>query len=377
MQALPLKMLFLKKGTASAILAIALLIALLTSVSCLVNNINAQTTALGQLASVGETYILTSKESSSLSDSQIHLNLISQVKNFSNVKYATSHWLIQADVAFHNSTFPITARGVDDTKAYLTKNSAYINGSACKTTAEVDVGVILANLMGLNKNDNITLIINGASTQLKVVGITRTQTQSDSQLIIPLTTMQELTGQKDTTSYIEFAVKDLSKSTETNQNLTLAIQSKIKIISTQQTTTFAGDINNQTVNFINIWSISIYAVVVAASYITAARLINEAHDDLSIFRTIGATKRRTFGLILAFVLIITVFGAAIGVSLGVFGTQFIATEVRWNLGNTQLAPFLEVNQALQIFSLSLVSSLAGAFYPSLQGSRILSKENQA
>ena len=80
MQALAFKVLFQKKGTASAILAIALLIALVTSINCLVNSINAQTTVLGKLT-VGQTFLVTSKNSTALSDSQIDPEIIAQLKN--------------------------------------------------------------------------------------------------------------------------------------------------------------------------------------------------------------------------------------------------------------------------------------------------------
>jgi ABC-type lipoprotein release transport system permease subunit len=375
MQTLAFKMLFLKKGTASAIFSIALLIALLTSVNCLVNNINAQTTALTQLASVGETYVLTSEGSSSLSNSQINTSILTQIKNNTDIKYATSQQLFMATLTLDNQTHSITVHGVDDVQAYLKKNGANINGTYSKTDSQANVGIILANQAFINKNNNITLTVNGQSTQLKIVGITTTQSQSDTQLIIPLTTLQNLTQQNTTISYIEFSIKDTSKANQTISNLTQTLPSTIKITGTQQIVAFASDINTQTVTFINVWSIAIYIVVMAASYITCSRLINEAEYYLYTLRTLGAKKTSTLNLILIFVLVIALVGSILGLSVGVVGTQLASTAVRWVFGNTQLAPFIEVNQTLQILGLSLAAATIGAIYPAVKGSQIVTREN--
>ncbi len=375
MQSLAFKMLFLKKGTASAIFSIALLIALLTSVNCLVNNINAQTTALMQLASVGETYLLTSAGSSSLSDSKLDSNLLFEIRNGTNIKYATNQQLVEATLTFRNQTYPITLRGVDDVQTYLKKNGASINGTYSKTDTQANVGIILANQASINKNDNVTLTVHGQSAQLKVAGVTRTQTQSDTELIIPLTILQNLTRQTSTVTFIEFSIEDVSQTNKTLGNLTQTLPSTVKITGTQQIVSFASDINTQTVTFINVWSTAIYIVVMAASYVTASRLINEAEYDLYTLRTLGTTKRSTLSLILFFVVAIGLVGSILGLSVGIVGTQLASTSVRWVFGNSQLAPFMEVNQVLQVLGLSLAAAVIGAIYPAFKGSQIVTREN--
>jgi len=375
MQTIAFKMLFRKKGTASAILAITLLIALLTSVNCLVNNINAQTTLLTGLASLGNTYIVTSRNSTNLSDSQLNINILNQIKNDTNTKYATAQLLSQATLITQAGNFSVTARGVDDVQAYLKQTQASINGSAAKTATDADAGVILANIASINKNDQVTLVVNEKSIQLKIVGITRAQQQSDSQLILPLATLQHLTGITQTVSMIEFSIKDPSKVSVTLANFTQALPSTAKITSTQQVAAFASDINNQTVNFISIWSIAVYAVVVAASFVIATRAINEAQYDIYTLRTLGAKKRDSINLVLTYVLIVALVGSILGLSLGIVGTQLASTALRWAIGNTQLAPFLEVNQTFTILILSLAASALGAIYPAIKGVQTIAREN--
>lgn len=129
MQVLAFKMLFRKKGTASAILAIALLIALLAAVNSLLNNINAQTTLLSTLSRVGETFIIISKNSTSLSGSQISPDLINQIRNNSNVEYATCQQLLQGTLTSKNENYTVNVLGVDNLSAFLSNRQAHLNGS--------------------------------------------------------------------------------------------------------------------------------------------------------------------------------------------------------------------------------------------------------
>src|SRR5208283_64397 len=152
-------MLFRKKGTASAIIAIALLIALITATNSLVNNINSQTSLISGLASIGQGYFITSKNSSSLVDSEVDASLINQVSNNSNVAYATSQEINQGTLTTENGSYSVNILGVNNPQAYLENNDASINGAVCQNQTDVDVGVILANLASISVNDSISVTV--------------------------------------------------------------------------------------------------------------------------------------------------------------------------------------------------------------------------
>jgi ABC-type lipoprotein release transport system permease subunit len=374
MQPLAFKMLFRKKGTASAIIAIALLIALLTSVNSLLNNINAETSALTTLSNVGQNYLITSKNSSSLFDSQIDSNLTNQVRNDSNINYATSQQLTQGILKTKDGNYTVNIRAVNDLQAYLGNRGAYVNGSISKNESETNMGIVISQLTSTNKNDPVNLTINNQSTQLKVVGIVQANQQSDAELIMPLTNLQALTQETGTVSFCEFSLKDSRTANMTLSTITQTLPNDIKIIKLTQAAEFAQAINNQTINFINVWSITIYMVVIAAAYVLATRLVNEAKYELYILRTLGTKKKATLSLIVTYTLTIVFVGSAIGIAIGLVGTQMAATGVRWFWGNSQLAPFLQPEQALQILLLALVSSLIGGIYPALRATKDAAKE---
>jgi len=235
-QSLTFKMLFRKKGTASAIIAIALLIALLASINSLLNNINAETTVLSALSSTGQTYIITSTNSTSLSDSHIDANLINQIRNNSNVNYATSQQLTQATLTTKSGNYTINILAVDNVQAYLNNRRASINGSISQKPSETDVGIILSQLASINKNDSVQITVNNQRAQLKVVGITQTTQQSDTQLIMPLATLQNLTQQNSTVSFIEFSLKNPDTNNKSIKNITQILPNDVKVTKIQQIT---------------------------------------------------------------------------------------------------------------------------------------------
>jgi ABC-type lipoprotein release transport system permease subunit len=372
MQPIAFKMLFRKKGTASAIIVIALLVALLASVNALVNNINSQTTLVTKLAGTGNAYLLTDEKSTSLLESKLSPNTINTLKDNPQISYATAQMIIQATLTTNTGDYQVTIKGIDDIQTYLKNNKASINGTISKEN-QANIGIILSKLASINKNDLLNLTINGRQTQLKVTSITQANQQTDTQITMPLSTLQTLTQNTNQISHIEFTIKDTNQANTILNNLTQTLPANTKITSLQQITTFAGDINNQTATFITVWSIAIYMVVAGASYIVVARIINESQHDLYILRTIGSKKSATFSLILIYALTLAFLGALIGFSLGLVGTQTISTFIRWQYGNAFLAPSLEVTQVLQLLLLTITAALIGSVYPAIKAVQTITR----
>ncbi|MBS7634803.1 hypothetical protein KEJ34_04825 [Candidatus Bathyarchaeota archaeon] len=73
-------MIFLKKhGTASAVLALALLVATIASMNSVINYVNAQSETLAGLVHIGETYIILSRNATAPTDSQIGAELANRL----------------------------------------------------------------------------------------------------------------------------------------------------------------------------------------------------------------------------------------------------------------------------------------------------------
>lgn len=318
---------------------------------------------MGELSSIGQTYLLTNKNSPSLYDSQIDSSLISQIQNNTNVNYALGERIIQGTLTTKSGIYSVNLLGVSNVADFLNGDNARINGSISQSQSQTDVGIILANLASIKLNDTLTLTVNNKTGELYTAGITQTTEQSDTELIMPLTALETFTQNSDIISFIQFSIKESSTKSEILANISQTLPSDVKITQVQQVQTFVQDINGQTINFINVWSIAVYIVIAAASYIIAVRAINEAKYELYMLKTLGAKKRSTVSLVISYSIVLAVFGSLLGIALGVVGTQVTATGVRWMWGSFVLAPFLQPVQALQIVLIALVSCFLGSLYP--------------
>ncbi|MCW4010283.1 MAG: ABC transporter permease [Candidatus Bathyarchaeota archaeon] len=375
MESIAFKMLFRRKGTASTILAIALLIALLASVNSLVNNINSQADALSRLAGVGKTYLVVSQNSTALADSKVDANIVDSLRGISQIDTVLPQKLLQASLETPSgNSYTVTVRGTDNVPAFFDSICAKIDGSYCMNGSEANIGFILSNLASVGKNSSVSLSSGSKVVTIQVVGVVESKTSSDTEIVVPLETADALSDGKGVLSFVQFSIKESNKENEVMSRVTQLLSASDKVVKTQQIDTFAQDINDQIVSFLNLWSFAVYAVVVAASYVVAARLIAEARFELAMFRTLGAKKRFTFELVFIHTIVTAFLGSVLGLTIGIAGAQVASTAIRWMWGNLMLSPFLDGGQALQIILLALGSAIVGCIYPAVKSAHNSSKE---
>jgi len=360
------KMLFRKGETASSILAIALLVAIISSTNTILNYLNLQSETLATLVNPRGTYLIISTNSTAVTDSKIDANLTTKLSNLSYIKHLLPQKILTANLTTNISSHKILVRGVEDINTFLKLRGAYLNGTAPKNWREANIGELLARASSINLGDEISLTLGERQLKLKVVGIFRSHTQSDTELLLPLKTANTLSGNNDTLSIIEFTLKEGTESRKALDQITQLLPEDTKIVQTQQLKTFAQQTNTQVATFLNIWSIAVYAAVAATSYIASTRLITESTYELTTLRAIGARKRLTITLILAHTITIASIGSILGIAVGTAGTQIASTLLRWITQTIDITPFLEAEQALRILFLTLTSSTIGCIYPALK-----------
>jgi len=365
MKTLSFRMLLRKRGTVESILAIALTVAILASITSVVNYVNSQAETMGKLLNVGETFLILSKNSTSITDSKVDTELTSLIRNTTNTEYVLPQKVFRASLITTSNRSTVLVRGVG-TQAFLEARNAQINGVSANET-QANVGEILARLASINKGDEINIAVDNKMVTVEVAGIVQTFTQSDTELIVPMSVANLLTEDNSNVSFIEFAIKD-GEQAEID-SLSKHLPANVKIVRTQQTQAFIQDVNNQTISFLNLWSITVYTIVTAASYIVASRLTVESSYELTMLKALGAKPTLPFKLILAFTLVIASLGSVLGLAIGLSGAQIISTATQWIWKNIQIAPTLEMQQTAQIILFTLVSSILGSIYPALKATR--------
>lgn len=364
MLSLSYKLLFRKKSTIAAILALALLVAIVASMNTIVNFINFQTSALGQLANVGDKYLVLNKNCTSLTDS--HLNRETEdAFNYSGIGSFYAQKILFGNVQTALGNYTVAILGVENLTAYLEAQSANVNGTMAKNVNEADIGELLAQTASLNKNDYANVTVGSANLTVKIVGVTKTQTQLDSELIVPIETADYLTNSSNL-SFIEFTLKENANGQDAINHVAGLLPKDAEIIKVQQTAMFLQESTGETLNFLTVWSIIVYILVLAASYVISTRLIVESEYELAMLRAIGAKRRNLFSTIFTYTMLTAVVGSVLGIALGIVGTQIASSVLRLVWQNIQVTPFLELAQLEQILALTLLFSALGCIYPALK-----------
>jgi ABC-type lipoprotein release transport system permease subunit len=366
MSSLALKSLLRSSGTASSIVAIALLVAILSSAQSITNYINFQAEMLGKLVYVGGPYLILSGNATSIADSRVDAGLASKLAGLSCVRWAVPQRIFEAELETSSGRRAIDVRCLEDARGFLERIGAYINGTTPGSWFEAGVGEVLARAYDVNLGDKLELGIGGKHVKLKIVGIFRSQTESDAELLALMETAHMLTGENGTVSIIEISLQPGVNSQEALSQIAQLLPENVRLVQTQQLKEFMQQMNAQTLAFLNLWSIAVYAVVAAASYIISTRLLAESSYELSMLRALGAEKRLILTLILTYTLTVSFIGSALGVALGTAGSQTFATMLRWFLPSVDLAPFIELWQVLQTIGLTVASSVLGCLYPALR-----------
>jgi len=357
---------FLRKGgTSSAILAIALLIAIMASANSIVNSINSQATALESMVDVGQTYLVMQKNATSVTNSQVSPGVASLLENMSDVDQVLPQTITDVTMTSNSSNYNVELTTVEDLPSFFNVKQAQMQGQIAEPNAlEVDIGIALASLTSTNTSDQVTLTFGDTSLKVSITGVFTTLTQSDAQIVAPADIAQQLTGE-NSTSFVEFSLKTDSSQSAVS-SIEQALPTDVKIVKVQELKGFIQDVSDQTLSFLNLWSIGIFVVIAAASYLVATRLVTESTYELSMLRSLGSNRGLLFRLVFIYIVAVASLGIVLGLSIGIVGAQAASTMANWIQPGVTLAPFLEIGQAAQLAAFTFLSAIMGCLFPAFK-----------
>lgn len=362
-------MLLRRGGTASAVLSIALLVAVIASTSSIANHLSLQAQALSSLVNPGRTLIILSKNAASLTDSRISADkaweMVGKLGNMSWVKQATVQKILTAKITSQARNATAQMRLVDSVADFLKTRNARLNGTIARNFTEANMGEILAKLLSVNAGDEIAVHAYEKQMRLRVSGVFRSQTEIDSEIVAHMQLLENLTGNSEIT-LIELTLTDKSEAQEALSHITRVLPENLEVTQTQRPLEFLQQVSQQTLNFLAIWSIAVYAAIVATSYVIAGRLIAESDYEFAMLKVLGAGGNQLFMIIMLYTAVVAVSGAALGTALGTVGAQTASTILRWAKPAIDVTPFLEPCQIIQITLLTLAASLLGCMYPAFK-----------
>ncbi|MEM2960044.1 MAG: ABC transporter permease [Candidatus Bathyarchaeia archaeon] len=368
-----LKALFRRVNVARSIIAIALLVAILASVSSVVSFLRIQTEALAGLAHISEKYFILN--GASLTESMLDAQLAKDLSSLPHLKNVVAEKTFWSNMKIGSISREVLVRGVGDVKGFLEARRAHMNGSAAKSINEVNMGELAARLFSVDIGENVYLAFGTGRIEAIVTGIFRTRSELDSEIVMPMEAAFNLTGE-DTISLIEFSFKEHVDVDKALKEIEEILPDGAIITQAQQTALFIQQINTQTLNFLSAWSLAVYAAVASASYVITARLVQESGYEILMLRALGAREAKVFHLIIVYIVVVAVLGSILGVALGLVGAQVASAILAWLVQGMQVTPLLEISQFTWILLLTMLSAFIGCVHPAYGATKVKYEEKQ-
>ena len=260
----------------------------------------------------------------------------------------------------------ITITGIDSNKLSLAGVDS-VNGTAFTNSSTNEVIIGKTEAQSLNKTVGDTINLFGKD--FTITGTFETGNfMTDNGIIMPLSTLQNLTSNDGKVSDILVKVTD-------NANVTTVSQSIENTYPNQLSTTTAAssaDRINQGLSFIDTasWAISLLAIFIGAVGVinTMIMTVYERTREIGVLKAVGWKDRRILGMILGESIVLTLIAFVVGTVIAVVGVEVLLTLVP-SVGSV-IKPSFAIDIFLRAFGIAFIVGIVGGLYPAYRASRL-------
>jgi ABC-type lipoprotein release transport system permease subunit len=214
--------------------------------------------------------------------------------------------------------------------AFVEARNSIVYGRVADAGNQADAGAIIAKVLGIKVGDSLIVDALSRIQTLTVVGILNSTDQSDTGLILPLSSSWTLWPQTaNKVSYVEFVATDQGAVSSISQNMT--------VISEQGIDQIAASFDSQTASLLTSWTYVLFALSAAAAVAAALRVVTEVSQEYDTVRALGARLSTARALAFYQLLVISGVSVLIGISAGIVSTSILATLLK-ALDNLPLSP---------------------------------------
>ena len=260
----------------------------------------------------------------------------------------------------------ITITGIDTNKLSLAGVDS-VNGTAFTNSSTNEVIIGKTEAQSLNKTVGDTINLYGKD--FTITGTFETGNfMTDNGIMMPLSTLQNLTSNDGKVSNILVKVTD-------NANVTTVSQSIENAYPNQLSTTTAAssaDRINQGLSFIDTasWAISLLAIFIGAVGVinTMIMTVYERTREIGVLKAVGWKDRRILGMILGESIVLTLIAFVVGTVIAIVGVEILLTLVP-SVGEI-IKPSFAINIFLRAFAVAFIVGVIGGLYPAYRASRL-------
>ncbi|MTK63572.1 MAG: ABC transporter permease [Methanobacterium sp.] len=260
----------------------------------------------------------------------------------------------------------LSITGIDSDKLSLLGVDS-VNGTVFTndSTGEVIIGKTEAE--SLNKTIGDTINLFGQNFTIK--GTFETGNfMMDNGIVMPLSTLQNLTSNQDKVSSILVKVTDNANVTTVSNTIQDSYPNQLS------TSTAADQANriNQGLGFINTasWAISLLAIFIGAVGVinTMIMTVYERTREIGVLKAVGWKDIRILSMILGESIVLTLLAFVAGTLIAVVGVEVLLTLIP-SVGNV-ITPSFSIYIFLRAFAVALVVGIIGGLYPAYRASRL-------
>lgn len=260
----------------------------------------------------------------------------------------------------------LSITGVDSDKLSLLGVDS-VNGTAFSNSSTDEVIIGKTEAESLNKTIGDTINLFGQNFTIK--GTFETGNfMMDNGIVMPLSTLQNLTSNQDKVTSILVKVTD-------NANVTTVSNTIQDTYPNQLSTSTAADQANrinQGLGFINTasWAISLLAIFIGAVGVinTMIMTVYERTREIGVLKAVGWKDTRILSMILGESIVLTLLAFVAGTLIAVVGVEVLLTLVP-SVGNV-ITPSFSIYIFLRAFAVALIVGIIGGLYPAYRASRL-------
>jgi putative ABC transport system permease protein len=260
----------------------------------------------------------------------------------------------------------VSVTGIDVGKLSLIGVDS-VNGTlfSNESTDQVIVGKTAAE--GLNQTVGDTINLYGKD--FKIVGTFETGNFiTDAGIMMPLSTLQNLTSNEDKVSNILVKVTDNANVTTVSKTIEDTYPNELSTTTAEAT---AGRIN-QGLGFIDTatWAISLLAIFIGAVGVinTMIMSVYERTREIGVLKAVGWKDRRILGMILGESVVLTLIAFVVGTVVAVVGVELLLT-LSPSVGG-MITPSFAPDIFLRAFVVAFLVGVIGGLYPAYRASRL-------
>jgi putative ABC transport system permease protein len=260
----------------------------------------------------------------------------------------------------------LSITGIDTDKLDLVGIDS-VNGTEFSNTSTDEVILGITAAQGLNKTVGDTINLYGKD--YTVTGTFETGSfLTDAGIMMPLTTLQNITGNQKKVSNILVKVTDNANVTTVSQSIEDAYPNQLSTTTAEAT---ASRIN-QGLSFIDTasWAISLLAIFIGAVGVinTMIMSVYERTREIGVLKAVGWKDRRILEMILGESIVLTLIAFVIGTVVAVVGVELLLTFSP-SVGGI-IKPSFAYDIFLRAFVVAFLVGVFGGSYPAYRASRL-------